>query len=176
MNTDHKILYILNIDTPLGPMVSVADDNFLYMLDFADEPSLDKELARLHKRLNVSIVPGETSITQGIKKELEGYFSGQLRHFETPLYLVGTEFQQSVWRALQLIPYGETRSYLDMAKSIDKPTGFRAVALANGANLLAVVIPCHRVINHNGELGGYGGGLPRKQWLLAHEKNYFSTR
>lgn len=176
MNTGHKTLYTSNIETPLGPMISVADDNALYMLDFADEPRLDKELQRLHKRLDVTISPGETNITQSIKKELADYFSGQLTQFKTPLYLVGTDFQKSVWQALQLIPYGETRSYLDMAKSIHKPTGFRAVALANGANLIAVVIPCHRVINHNGELGGYGGGLPRKQWLLAHEQNYFSIR
>ena len=86
---------------------------------------------------------------------------------------MGSDFQKSVWAALRKIPPGETRSYLDTAKAVGKPTAFRAVANANGANQLAIIIPCHRVINNNGELGGYGGGISRKQWLIDHEKKHY---
>ena len=87
-----------------------------------------------------------------------------------PTAWLGTPFQHTVWHALQTIPSGETRSYADIAKAIGQPSAYRAVARANGANQLALIVPCHRVINHNGGLGGYGGGLPRKGWLLEHER------
>lgn len=105
-----------------------------------------------------------------IEEELKGYFDGSLRHFTTPLFQGGTSFQRSVWDKLAAIPCGETESYQDLAVSLGKPTAYRAVAQANGANQLAIVIPCHRVINASGELGGYGGGLTRKSWLLQHEQ------
>lgn len=93
------------------------------------------------------------------------------RVFEAPLHLIGAHFQKKVWDALRKIPAGETRSYADIAESINKPTAYRAVAQANGTNQLAIIVPCHRAINANGDLGGYGGGITRKQRLLAHEKN-----
>ena len=98
------------------------------------------------------------------------YYAGTLKEFKTPLHLLGSPFQQEVWAELRRIPPGETRSYSDIATAMNRPSSQRAVANANGANQLAIVIPCHRVIQANGEIGGYGGGVSRKQWLLNHEK------
>jgi methylated-DNA-[protein]-cysteine S-methyltransferase len=102
-------------------------------------------------------------------KQLQAYFAGALRDFDLPLAAQGTPFQQGVWRALCAIPYGETISYGELARRIGQPTAVRAVGLANGRNPIAIVVPCHRVIGANGSLTGYGGGLARKRWLLAHE-------
>jgi methylated-DNA-[protein]-cysteine S-methyltransferase len=102
-------------------------------------------------------------------RQLEEYFAGNRRNFDLPLHLNGTEFQRRVWRALTEIPYGETWSYGELAKRIGNPNASRAVGLANGRNPIAILVPCHRVIGADGSLTGYGGGLQRKQWLLAHE-------
>ena len=102
-------------------------------------------------------------------RQLEEYFAARRREFDLPLTLNGTAFQQRVWRELKEIPFGETCSYGDLAARIGKPSASRAVGLANGSNPISVIVPCHRVIGANGSLTGYGGGLPRKQWLLAHE-------
>jgi methylated-DNA-[protein]-cysteine S-methyltransferase len=103
------------------------------------------------------------------RAQLQAYFAGELRGFELPLAAEGTPFQQRVWRALCDIPYGETISYGELARRIGQPAAARAVGLANGQNPIAIVVPCHRVIGANGSLTGYGGGLERKRWLLAHE-------
>jgi len=103
------------------------------------------------------------------RAQLKAYFAGELREFELPLAAEGTPFQQRVWRALCDIPYGKTISYGELARRIGQPTASRAVGLANGQNPIAIVVPCHRVIGANGTLTGYGGGLERKRWLLAHE-------
>jgi methylated-DNA-[protein]-cysteine S-methyltransferase len=103
------------------------------------------------------------------RARLQAYFAGELRDFELPLAAAGTPFQQSVWRALCDIPYGETISYGELARRIGQPKAARAVGLANGQNPIAIVVPCHRVIGADGSLTGYGGGLERKRWLLAHE-------
>lgn len=102
-------------------------------------------------------------------RQLSEYFAGKRREFDLPLRLQGTAFQQRVWRELTEIPYGETWSYGQLAKRIDKPSASRAVGLANGRNPISILVPCHRVIGADGSLTGYGGGLERKQWLLAHE-------
>ena len=158
------------VDTLLGPMLAIADNEKLYLLEFADRRGLEKEIETLRKRHKAAIIPGETSAITTIKKELADYFSGKLKVFQTPLHIVGSTFQKQAWQALQKIPYGETRSYLTQAKVIGNEKAFRAVANANGANQFAIVIPCHRIIQHNGDLGGYGGGKARKEWLILHEK------
>lgn len=168
----HKILQAAWIDTKLGPMFAVADEKRLYMLEFVDRRGLEREVERLRKKINAAIVPGHTPPIASIEKELHIYFAGKLKTFKTPLFRLGTLFQKEVWDALDKIPYGQTRSYLDIARAVGNPLGYRAVANANGANQIAIVIPCHRVINNNGELGGYGGNVSRKQWLLNHEKNF----
>lgn len=157
------------LDTRLGPMIAIADEKLLYLLEFVDRRGLEREVERLRKRLKAAIIPGCTEPILSIEKELKDYFEGKLRQFKTPLFLLGSPFQKLVWEELKKIPYGKTQSYAQLATTLGKPTAFRAVAQANGANQFAIIIPCHRVINTNGELGGYGGGLARKKWLIEHE-------
>jgi len=102
-------------------------------------------------------------------RQLREYFAGERRVFDLPLRLHGTDFQKRVWHQLTAIPFGETWSYGQLARSLDNPNACRAVGLANGNNPIAIIVPCHRVIGADGSLTGFGGGLPRKQWLLAHE-------
>lgn len=158
------------IDTPLGPMIAIADEQALYLLEFVDRRGLEREVERLRKKIKSAIIPGLTAPIQSIEKELKKYFEGSLIEFKTPLIFLGSPFQKRVWEELKKIPFGETRSYSEIATEMGQPTAFRAVANANGANQFAIIIPCHRVINANGELGGYGGGLTRKKWLINHEK------
>ncbi len=165
-----QILRASWIDTRLGPMIAIADDEALYLLEFVDRRGLEREIEKLRTRTKSAIIPGCTPPISQIERELADYFAGQLRAFRTPVACVGTDFQQLVWNALQQIPSGETRSYSQIAACIGNPSAVRAVARANGANQLAIVIPCHRVIGANGDLTGYAGGLTRKKWLINHEK------
>lgn len=165
-----EILKACWIDTPLGPMLAISDEKELYLLEFVDRRGLEKEIEKLRIKKKSAIIPGSTFSIKLIKKELELYFSGNLKKFTTPIHMLGSSFQKKVWKELIKIPYGETRSYLQQAKAISLDKAVRAVANANGANQIAIVIPCHRIINHNGKLGGYGGSLARKKWLIAHEK------
>ncbi|WP_082235269.1 bifunctional transcriptional activator/DNA repair enzyme AdaA [Halobacillus massiliensis] len=158
------------MDTRLGPMVAAADDEALYLLEFVQRRGLEREIERLRQKTKSAIIPGSTAIISSLEVELDKYFEGTLTEFKTPVKLLGSPFQKQVWEALQKIPYGETLSYAEMAASLGKPTAYRAVARANGANQIAVILPCHRVINSNGELGGYGGGIPRKKWMIQHER------
>ncbi|MDO7906280.1 trifunctional transcriptional activator/DNA repair protein Ada/methylated-DNA--[protein]-cysteine S-methyltransferase [Paenibacillus sp. JX-17] len=167
---DTRVLKASWLDTPLGPMMAIADEDVLYLLEFVDRRGLEREVERMRQRLKCAIVPGSSAPIESVEQELKLYFVGRLTSFETPLGLLGSPFQRSVWAQLTAIPPGETRSYMAIAAALGRPTAYRAVAQANGANQLAIIIPCHRVINANGELGGYGGGLPRKTWLLEHEK------
>lgn len=166
-----NILNTSQLDTPLGDMIAIADDHSLYLLEFMDCRGLDRELEALKQKKNATIISGTTPPIKSIENELKQYFNGNLIEFKTPLFFMGSPFQKSVWEALQNIPYGKTKSYADIANAIGKPTAYRAVAQANGSNQLAIVIPCHRVINSNGNLGGYAGGITRKEWLLHHENN-----
>lgn len=170
-NSDNlKVLKAYWLDTQLGSMLAVADEEKLYLLEFVDRRGLEREIERLRQRTKSIILPGKTMPIESIENELNLYFDGKLKVFKTPLYHLGTPFQKRVWGELMKIPFGETRSYSDLAKMIENPSAFRAVARANGANQLAIVIPCHRVINSNGELAGYGGGIARKKWLINHER------
>jgi AraC family transcriptional regulator of adaptative response/methylated-DNA-[protein]-cysteine methyltransferase len=158
------------LPTPLGPMVAAAAEDGLCLLEFAEPPRLEKQLAALGRRLGLPLVPGESDHLARLKAELGEYFAGRRREFGVPLRIAGSDFQQKVWRALLGIPYGETRSYVEIARAVRSPEAIRAVGQANGANPIAVVVPCHRVVNSDGRLGGYGGGLWRKQRLLALEQ------
>jgi methylated-DNA-[protein]-cysteine S-methyltransferase len=110
-----------------------------------------------------------------VAAQLRAYFEGELRHFEIPLRLVGTEFQRAAWEQLTRIPFGATISYSEQARGMGRPGAARAVGAANGRNPIAIVVPCHRVIGANGSLTGYGGGLDRKQWLLEHEASVLGS-
>jgi AraC family transcriptional regulator of adaptative response/methylated-DNA-[protein]-cysteine methyltransferase len=156
-------------------MFAIADPYRLHLLDFEDSKSLSREVRRLHA-IHQAIVPGINAPLQQIQQELKDYFEGHIDVFQTPFTLTGTVFQQSVWIALQQIPYGETCSYKVLADKIGKPGAYRAVANANGANALAIIIPCHRVIQRDGQLGGYDSGVERKSWLIAHEHRHLNGR
>jgi len=114
-------------------------------------------------------IKAETSLIKKTALQIEEYFAGKRKIFSVPLSIQGTEFHMDVWKALQTIPYGETRSYKDIALQIGRPKAVRAVGMANNRNPISIIIPCHRVIGHNGKLVGYGGGLPLKEYLLELE-------
>ena len=157
------------IETPLGPMIAAATPKGICVLEFTDRRMLDGQFERLRRFFRVPVVPGENEHIGKLRTELETYFEGKLRDFSVPLVYPGTDFQQKVWNALRRIPYGTTVSYEDIAKAIGSPKAVRAVGHTNGLNRIAIVIPCHRVVNKDGKLGGYGGGLWRKQKLLDLE-------
>ncbi|ASY67528.1 bifunctional transcriptional activator/DNA repair enzyme AdaA [Sinorhizobium fredii] len=164
-----ELLFADWIDTPLGPMVAVASQTHLHLLEFHDRKALPAELERLKQTARSAVVPGRTPPIEQIDAELKAYFAGQPVEFLTPLALDASAFERQVWARLMQIPIGETRSYSDMAREVATIESVRAVARANGANRIAIVVPCHRCIGADGSLTGYGGGLERKQWLLRHE-------
>ena len=155
--------------TPLGDMLALASPAGLCLLEFMNGTArLDHELAQVEAAHGPPTESASATLDQ-LQAELAQYFTRQRQRFDVPLDWIGTPFQISVWRALLTIPYGATWSYARQAQSIHQPTATRAVAAANGQNKIAIVVPCHRVIGSNGALTGYGGGLPRKRWLLDLE-------
>lgn len=158
------------LDTAAGSMLAIADEEALYLLEFAGRHGLKQEVERLRQKTKSTIVLGYTQPIRSIERELNQYFEKKLRKFNTAIFFLGSPFQKQVWEELQKTPLGETRSYSDIAVAIGRPSACRAVAQATGANQLAIVIPCHRVIHANGKLGGYAGGITCKKWLIAHEK------
>jgi AraC family transcriptional regulator of adaptative response/methylated-DNA-[protein]-cysteine methyltransferase len=165
-------LFAQRIDTPLGGMIAVADDEGLRLLEFIDRRATERELSILRKRLHTNLVPGEHRHLDALRSQLVDYFSGRNLQFDVPLAPVGSPFQLRAWKILRSIPIGETRSYSWMAKQLGDVEMRRAVGRANGDNMICIVIPCHRVIRADGTLCGYGGGLWRKKWLLEHEKHH----
>lgn len=157
------------LTSPLGPMLAIAGEDGVYLLEFIDRRALPTEISRLHKQGFVTAFRDHPMLDR-LEAELAAYYAGTLKNFTTPVVQFGTEFQKSVWKALCDIPYGQTVSYGEQAVMVGKPTAQRAVATGNGANPLAVIIPCHRVIGADGSLTGYGGKVWRKQWLLEHER------
>ena len=158
------------MQTPLGPMIAVADKHSLHLLEFTDRKALPAELRKLHDKHPVAL--GRFDIHVQLEQELTAFFNGDSPAFTIPLTYHGPEFTRAVWQALRHIPPGETRSYGALAQDLGRPTASRAVARANGANQIAILVPCHRVIGADGALTGYGGGLWRKDRLIALEKRY----
>ena len=171
-------------DTPLGPALAGGIGCGLCLLTFppdgtlaeadAQPVSICEYIANTARRFDLPISWSDSAshpLTDQLAKELAEWFSGARRDFEIPLVLRGTPFQQSVWKALQAIPYGAVRSYGDLARSLGKPEAAQAVGAANGRNPVAIIVPCHRVIGANGSLTGYAGGLERKRFLLALEQS-----
>ncbi len=157
------------IETPVGPMVAAATDQGVCLLEYTDPRRLEPQIAGLRRRVAPHVVIGDHPHLAALRDQLAGYFAGTLKQFSVPLVAPGTPFEERVWQALLEIPYGQTRSYIEIARDIGSPEGQRAVGRANGLNRIAIVIPCHRVVNHGGGLGGYGGGLWRKERLLDLE-------
>lgn len=165
-----ECIFLAWLKSPLGPLVAGATANGVCLLEFTDRRMLETELAALRKFFGAPAVPGTNAHLRRLASELNAYFAGTLREFSVPLVSPGTNFQQRVWDELRGIPYGETQSYEELAVAVGQPEGQRAVGRANGMNRISIVIPCHRVVRKDGQLGGYGGGLRRKQFLLELEK------
>lgn len=162
-------IWINRVATPLGSMIMGVSDQGLCLLEFAERRMLDTQLKRLRQHMGRVFLPGDHPLMRQVKTELDAYFEGTLRIFSVPIQMPGTVFQESVWQALQRIPYGEMRTYSDIASEISHPDAVRAVGRANGDNRISIIVPCHRVVGSDGELTGYGGGLWRKEYLLAME-------
>lgn len=147
---------VLVFASPVGAVSVEGDDDYIYAISFSDreQPEVD---------------PGNP-ILQKARLQLQEFFAGDRRQFDLPLKFYGTDFQNKVWAALLDIPFGETRTYLQLARILGDEKCIRAAASANGRNPFAIVVPCHRVIGTDGSLTGYAGGLKRKQWLLEHEE------
>lgn len=165
-----KILYWSSVQTPMGTCVVMATEKGVCWTG-TPGTTQDWGLSWIKRRMDVeNVVEGEeVAPLQHAMDELRRYFAGERLQFSCPLDLHGTPFQVSVWEELYHIPYGETRSYANIARAIGRPAAVRAVGAANGANPVAIIVPCHRVIGSNGSLTGYGGGLPTKEWLLKLE-------
>jgi methylated-DNA-[protein]-cysteine S-methyltransferase len=164
-------LHWSSVSSPQGTCVILATERGICWLGTPGTP-LDMGLNWLQRKMTFASVVEDVSIEplRQAVDQLERYVAGECTQFTCPLDLHGTPFQLKVWNALTRIPYGETRSYMEVAREIEHPSAVRAVGAANGANPIAIIVPCHRVIGSNGSLTGYGGGLPTKAWLLALEK------
>ena len=157
------------IESPIGPLVAGATAQGVCLLEFTERRMLEAQFTTLRRKFRCAIVPGSNAHLARLEMELAEYFRGQRHRFTVALDFPGTEFQRRVWEELLRIPYGATTTYKDLARTLGAPRAFRAVGHANGLNRVAIVIPCHRVVGHDGKLGGYGGGLWRKQRLLELE-------
>lgn len=169
---NHQVILIHRFTTPLGPMFVCATDRGVCLLEFVDRRMLETEFSDLQRLFKANIIAGENSHTRQAEKEIAEYFTGHRRAFDLALDTPGSPFQQRVWAQLRGVPFAETDNYQSLAIGIGKPSAARAVAAANGANRVAIVIPCHRIIGKDGSMTGYGGGIARKAWLIDHEKKH----
>jgi AraC family transcriptional regulator of adaptative response/methylated-DNA-[protein]-cysteine methyltransferase len=161
---------VRRFNSPVGPLTAGASDAGICLLEFAIPARLDLQLEALRRTLRCDVIEGDHPHVAALEQELRSYFAGALNAFTVPVTAVGTPFQERVWAELLRIPYGQTRSYEDIAAAVGSAGAQRAVGRANGSNRIAIVIPCHRVVNKNGALGGYGGLLWRKDALLGLER------
>jgi len=162
-------IFISRIDTPIGEMLGGATENGICLLEFKERKNLDNQLSGVSTYFEKEIINGSNQHLLKLQEQINQYFLKKLEKFVLPLDLSGTAFQKSVWEALLKIPYGHTVSYLELSKTMGNVKAIRAVANANAANKIAIVIPCHRVIGADGSLTGYAGGLWRKKRLLHLE-------
>ncbi len=149
-------------DSPVGPLLLAGDSQALHVLSFG--------VGSRPRAIDAEWTPDTRGVLTSVRRELDAYFAGKLKTFSTRVAFNGTAFQNACWTELTRIPYGETISYQELAKRIGNPKAVRAVGLANGANPIAIIVPCHRVIGSNGSLTGFGGGLPTKRALLDLER------
>jgi len=164
-----KIIFIQYFKTPFGELILGSYQGKLCLADWRYHKMRDAIDLRIQKKLNVHYVENSSDIIEKTKIQLNEYFNNNRKQFDIPLLFIGTPFQQQVWLALQQIPYGKTKSYLDLSKLLKREKAVRAVASANGANAISIIIPCHRIIGSNGNLVGYAGGISTKKKLLELE-------
>jgi methylated-DNA-[protein]-cysteine S-methyltransferase len=156
------LFYTLIDDSPVGPLLLAGNREGLHVLSFG--------VGSRPREIDPAWMADTAGVLNAVRRELDQYFAGRLKTFSAPLVLAGTPFQNQVWKQLCRIPYGETISYLELANRINNPKAVRAVGMANGANPIAIIVPCHRVIGSNGSLTGFGGGIPTKRALLELER------
>jgi O-6-methylguanine DNA methyltransferase len=166
---DSNTIIFKIVETPVGEFIAGAMGNACCLFEFHDRGHFVRISARMKKRYGLEMKAGNSNVLKEVEKQAMEYFHGKRKVFNLLLDQKGTPFEQSVWKELMNIPYGETRSYGEIAAKLGKPGASRAVGRANGANCIPIIVPCHRVIDSNGKLHGYGGGLWRKRWLLEHE-------
>jgi AraC family transcriptional regulator, regulatory protein of adaptative response / methylated-DNA-[protein]-cysteine methyltransferase len=166
----HDAIALSAIESPVGRLLAGATRNAVRVLEFTEPETFDARLAAARRRFPDTLPAAESPLLEQLRRELDEYFAARRSRFEVPLAFSGTAFQQKVWSGLLAIGYGETASYLELARAVGDEKSVRAVGQANGQNPIAIVIPCHRVISANGDLGGYGGGPWRKQYLLDLER------
>ena len=164
------IITVAQLSSPLGPMFAAASDSGICLLEFDDRKSLEKQIAHIQKKKNARFIPGEHTLLAQLQQQLDEYFDGRRQQFDLQLDFAGSDFQLRAWQAMLQIPYGETRSYQQQALMINQADAIRAIASANAANALAILVPCHRVIAKSGSMAGYAGGIWRKQYLLKLEQ------
>ena len=162
------------IETPVGRMLAGATSDAIVLCDFAERPMMGAQLAAVRRRIGPTR-EGSSPLLGRLESQLKQYFVGRRHAFDLSLDMPGSAFQERVWAELQRIPYGETISYRQLAERVDAGAAYRAVGRANGANRVAVIVPCHRVVAAGGGLGGYGGGLAAKRHLLDHERTYAAS-
>ncbi len=170
-NHDGGCVRLAWVETPLGPLVAGATEEGICLLEFTGRRMLEAQFATLKRLMKCPLLPGRNAHTDKLEEELRAYFAGELKAFTVPLVFPGSPFQRKVWEALLGIPYGQTRGYGELARELGIPGGSRAVGHANGLNRISILIPCHRVLDASGALGGYGGGLWRKRILLDLERD-----
>ena len=164
------VVNIVRFSTPIGAMFACATEKGICLLEFTDRKTLEAQFKDIRKQLNAVILPGKNRHLSQVQKELKEYFEGERKEFSVAMDLQGTDFRKQVWQELTNIPYGKTRTYKEQSIALNNLKAIRAVASANGANKVAIIIPCHRVVGSDGALTGYAGGLHRKKWLLDFEK------
>ncbi len=169
-----KTVKIQCYNSPCGKLVLGAVDNTLCLCDWQGMPCADRNKRRLARLINAEFSVAPSPVLDRAKKELDEYFCGNRKSFDIPIRAIGTDFQKRVWQALLEIPYGETRSYKEIALKANCPEGARAVAGAVGANAISILIPCHRIIGANGSLTGFAGGIEAKRLLLGIESKNIS--
>lgn len=164
-----RVLNAKWLQSPIGPMLAIVDDDGLYLLEFSERKGLPSEIEAIKRKI-APICFRNHPYHLEVENQLEEYFSGKRHEFSIKIAQFGTEFEKKAWAALCAIPFGQSRSYTYQAEYINNPNAVRAIARANGANKIAIIIPCHRVIGADGSMTGYGGKIWRKEWLLNHEK------
>lgn len=165
-----QTLFTKEIHTPLGRLMAIADEQALYVLTFMESVKGEGLLLKMTRNYLLQREDEGSKILRMVMEQLEEYFEGVRQEFTVPFYLDGSEFQKKIWQKLLEIPYGNTTTYQKQSLSCGNPAAVRAVASANGANPILLLLPCHRVVGKRGELRGYAGGLEAKSWLLNHEK------
>jgi AraC family transcriptional regulator, regulatory protein of adaptative response / methylated-DNA-[protein]-cysteine methyltransferase len=161
-----------SFDTPIGPLIAIAGRAGLHMLEFVDGRGVRPAIDRVLRRLDARVDDRHDPLLAQAAAQIAEYFAGRRRVFGVALAALGTERQKRAWHYLSSVPFGETRSYTEMAVALGNAKAVRAAGSANGANPLSIVVPCHRIVGTDGSLTGYGGGLERKRWLLDHEKRF----